>query len=171
MKDEIIAELQKVKRDGMSEFITWLIEDTDFFTAPCSSKHHLNRDGGLIEHSWNVFQLLKIKNEQLGLGYDEESIIICGLLHDICKVNFYSKNPRGYSVNDSFPYGHGEKSVYYINKFFKLEDEEAISIRFHMAPYDIAGSTEYSLNDAKKRFKLLTLLQTADLEATFILEA
>ena len=63
MKEKIIETLRTVNRKNFPSFIMWL-EDTDFFTAPCSKDHHLNRKGGLMEHSWNVYNLFKEKNKR-----------------------------------------------------------------------------------------------------------
>ena len=43
-----------IKRDGSDNLLDWLIT-TDFFTAPASSKFHSAYEGGLCEHSINVF--------------------------------------------------------------------------------------------------------------------
>ena len=43
-----------------------------------------------------------------------------------------------YSVEDMFPYGHGEKSVFLIERFMKLKVEEAVAIRWHMGGFDDA---------------------------------
>ncbi|MFQ9125597.1 MAG: hypothetical protein ACLR4Z_00835 [Butyricicoccaceae bacterium] len=64
---------------------------------------------------------------------DIESFTIVSLLHDLCRAGFYKtelrnrKNDRGewekvpvYTVDDQFPYGHGEKSVYLIERFMRL---------------------------------------------------
>lgn len=139
MKDEFLRIYQEnVKRPGAEEFLKWL-KSTDFFSAPASTRFHLARPGGLVEHSVHVHERLKALcklEENLTPAHQEptaETVAVCGLLHDICKVNFYGvemrnrKNEQGkweqcpfYIVNDQLPYGHGEKSVYIINGFLKL---------------------------------------------------
>ena len=47
----------KVHRDGIENLIQWL-EDSDFFVAPASTRFHGNYDGGLCEHSLNVYDCL-----------------------------------------------------------------------------------------------------------------
>lgn len=81
IKDKIINELKKVKRNGIDNLITWL-EKTGFFTAPASTRFHSNNKGGLTEHSWNVFTLLKEKNQRFNLGLSEETIILTGMPDD-----------------------------------------------------------------------------------------
>lgn len=103
-----------IHREGAEELLLWLEQETDFFTAPASTKHHLAYPGGLVEHSVNVFRELRkvvIDNEPT-----MESVAICGLLHDVCKANTYVREYHAgpgevlrYVKKDNFPMGHGEK--------------------------------------------------------------
>ena len=86
-KDEIIKLLKTVKRDGIEDLINFL-ENSDFFTAPASTKYHNAFAGGLAQHSLNVYNnLVEITKDK---GFDKESLIVCALLHDICKIYFYT---------------------------------------------------------------------------------
>lgn len=101
MKDRFIEIYnQNISRPGADKLLAWL-ETTDFFEAPASTRFHLSRPGGLVEHSLHVYdRLLKLytfeKTEpgQPGtyfpMAEELETIAICGLLHDICKANFYA---------------------------------------------------------------------------------
>ena len=130
----------KIKREGADKLLAYLCsEGSDFFTAPASTRYHGNYEGGLLEHSLNVYDCLcdilsrpRVK-EQYGIEYSEESIAIAALLHDVCKINFYNvsfrnvKNEMGkwesvpfYTVEDNLPYGHGEKSVYIVSGYMVL---------------------------------------------------
>lgn len=116
--------LSSIKRDGIGELVKYLEEKTDYFTAPASTKFHSNFEGGLAEHSHNVVELFKEKNERFLLGLSDETIYIVGYLHDLCKCNIYSKGMRltkdpltnkwiafeTYVTEDLVPLGHGEKS-------------------------------------------------------------
>ena len=167
-KNSIINELVKVQREGMPELIKFL-ETSDFFRAPASSKHHGVFPGGLAKHSLNVFMLLKEKNERFNLGLKEETMIITGLLHDACKIYYYMGKGRSYKVVDSFPVGHGEKSVFVLQRFIKLTDEEIAMIRWHMNAWDNSiqlNGPNYAFNDAEKRWKGIVAIFTADIEAT-----
>ena len=175
-----------VKREGIEEFIAWL-EKTDFFTAPASTRFHLAEEGGLALHSLHVyFRLRELCLAEVQRGQDftmpsEETIAICALLHDTCKVNFYTVEYRNskengewvkvpfYKVNDSLPYGHGEKSVYIISGFMKLTREEAFAIRWHMGGFDdsVKGGS-YALSGAFERYPLALLLHIADMQASYI---
>lgn len=182
MKDKIIFELNKVKRNGMQDLIKWLTK-SDFFVAPCSGKYHNAFDGGLAEHSWNVLNLLKEKNQRYKLELSEETIIICGLLHDLCKVNFYDKHMRlnylnkepeyYYKVNEqSLPCGHGEKSALIIQGFIKLTDQEIVMVRWHMGKYgdDFNMYHGPAFYKAMEMYPAALALHTADFEAATFLE-
>lgn len=194
MKDRFIQLYQAfVKRPGSDKLLAWL-ETTDFFEAPASTRFHLSRPGGLVEHSVHVYERLRAlfiaEKERADLcagitSQEEEAIAICGLLHDVCKANFYTvemrnrKNEQGqwekypfYVVDDQLPYGHGEKSVYIISGFMKLTREEAMAIRWHMgfSDTDFRGGG-FSVGNAFGKFPLAVLTHIADLQATYLDEA
>lgn len=178
----------KIKREGADKLLAYLCSDAcDFFTAPASTRFHGAYEGGLCEHSLNVYDCLcdimtrpRIK-EVYGVEYSDESIAIAALLHDLCKTNFYKvsfrnvKNPEGrwesvpyYTIEDTLPYGHGEKSVYIASGYMKLTRDEAFAIRYHMG---------FSTNDdpgnvgrALEMFPLAFFLNCADSEAAYFLE-
>ena len=188
MKDKFIkAYTENITRPGADKLLAW-IESSDFFAAPASTRFHLSSPGGLLEHSLHVFERMKAicANEAtITSGFNEpsmETIAVCGLLHDICKANFYAvemrnrKNDQGrweqypfYVVDDKLPYGHGEKSVYIISGFMRLSREEAMAIRWHMgfADNDFRGGG-YSVGNAFEKFPLAVLLHIADLQATYL---
>lgn len=188
MKDKFIkAYTENITRPGADKLLAW-IESSDFFAAPASTRFHLSSPGGLLEHSLHVFERMKAicANEAtITPGFNEpsmETIAVCGLLHDICKANFYAvemrnrKNDQGrweqypfYVVDDKLPYGHGEKSVYIISRFMRLSREEAMAIRWHMgfADNDFRGGG-YSVGNAFEKFPLAVLLHIADLQATYL---
>ena len=180
MKEQFLAILKTVKREGIEELIDFM-EKTDFFVAPASTRFHGNYDGGLVEHSIKVYEILKHKVETNiePIKVSEESIIIIGLLHDICKANFYkidyrnAKNALGvwekvpyYTVDDTIPYGHGEKSVMMITEYMKLTPEEKYCIRWHMG-FTEAKEQYTTLGLAYKKYPLALLTHEADLEATY----
>lgn len=188
MKDKFIkAYTENITRPGADKLLAW-IESSDFFKAPASTRFHLSSPGGLLEHSLHVFERMKAicANEAtITPGFNEpsmETIAVCGLLHDICKANFYAvemrnrKNDQGrweqypfYVVDDKLPYGHGEKSVYIISGFMRLSREEAMAIRRHMgfSDNDFQGGG-YSVGNAFDKFPLAVLLHIADLQATYL---
>ena len=173
----------QIKRDGAEDLLRWIETETDFYTAPASAGYHLACGSGLLIHSLNVRNNLDMINTGLHLGFNSETIAIAGLLHDLAKVNFYSPIQKrrlnmktgkwetytGYTYEDSFPFGHGEKSLWYISRFMKLTDEEALAINWHMGGFDdrVKGGC-HCLNDAIGMYPLVFWLHTADQKASSI---
>ena len=105
-----------------------------------------------------------------------ETLAICGLLHDLCKIDAYKEAPEGasrrYEVTRHFPAGHGEKSVILILQFMHLTQEEILAIRWHMGQYDFyAKGGGYDLDNAFRQSKLAVMLHIADMMATHFDEA
>ncbi len=188
MKNTFIEIFKKnITRDGADRMLDYLENKSDFFTSPASTRFHLSCEGGLCTHSVNVYRCLKdylsrekIKNE-FGISYDDETIAIVSLLHDVCKAGCYKtstrnvKNAQGvwqsvpyYEFDDPLPYGHGEKSVYIINGFIRLSREEAFAIRYHMG---FSGTDDArNVGAAYEKFPLALALSIADMEATYYAE-
>ena len=179
---------ENIKREGADKLLDYLLSpSSDFFTAPASTRFHGNYQGGLCEHSLNVYHCLLdyLERERVqdlyGLSYSPETIAISALLHDICKVNVYKESTRNvkegnvwkqvpyYEFSDDLPYGHGEKSVYIIGGFMRLTREEAFAIRYHMG---FSGCEEArNVSAAFEKYPLAFALSVADMEATFLLES
>ena len=180
---------EKIKREGADKLLDFLLSSSsDFFTAPASTRFHGNYEGGLLEHSLNVYDCLcdimkrpRIK-EIYGIEYSEESIAIAALLHDLCKINFYNvafrnvKNDMGkwesvpfYTIDDSLPYGHGEKSVYIISGYMRLTRDEAFAIRYHMG-FSADKENHGNVGKAMEMFPLAFFLNCADSEAAYYVE-
>ena len=185
-----------VRRPGADKLLAWLENETDFFTAPASTKYHGNFEGGLLAHSLNVHNRLRkitifalTDNTALGrrrLTEDEEATAaVLALLHDVCKVNIYHKetvrrrvvengnvrweDAESYAIKDTLPLGHGEKSLYLIQKHMGLSDDEALAIRWHMGAYDQAArGGNYTLSDAMAATPWVWRLQEADMGATWV---
>jgi len=176
-----------IKRDGLDEFINWLKIETDFFIAPASSRFHGNYDGGLIEHSLLVARFALhnfnfVVKENPDLEYLRDSVIFCGLFHDVCKTNYYVKETKwrkdinnkwesyeGWSVKDTFPFGHGEKSVYLISKYINITNAEAMAIRWHMACFEpsliVPNNPQYYAFNQAIDHPLVRLIIAADMLA------
>lgn len=183
-KDEFLKIYNdNIKRQGAQELLDWLLK-TDFFTAPASSRYHCACEGGLLMHSLNVYKVLRERYFEEEKD-SEESFAICALLHDLCKAQFYKVSTRNvkndstgqwekvpyYSVEDVFPYGHGEKSVFLIERFLRLKTSEAMAIRWHMGGFDEAArGGSFSISLAYEKYPLAVKLHLADLEATYLRE-
>jgi hypothetical protein len=183
MKEEFIELLRSTKREGMENVINFL-EKSDFFKAPASTRFHGDHEGGLAEHSFNVYKILvdKVKNAVIPIDTPAESLIIMALLHDICKANFYkvdfrnAKNAMGewekvpyYTVEDTIPYGHGEKSVMMLTEYIKLTNEEKYAIRWHMG-FSEPKENYTTLGLAYKKYPIALLLNEADLESSYFFD-
>lgn len=171
-----------LKRAGTDKLLQWL-QGTDYFTAPASTRYHESYSGGLLEHSTKVYQELAAINACATARYEDETIVICGLFHDLCKVGFYKLGFRNvkddesgkwnrvptYNVEDSFPYGHGEKSVFMIERHIRLKPSEAIAIRWHMGGFDSAvRGGDQSMSRAYSEYPLAAMLHIADMKATYL---
>ena len=189
MNKERFIEIYKkyIQREGSDKLLEFLLSNnSDFFDAPASARYHGSYDGGLVDHSLNVYDCLKDYlsrprvTDTYALKYSEESIAIVALLHDLCKTNCYKKGTRNvkengqwiqvptYEYNDTLPYGHGEKSVYMISGYMRLTREEAFAIRYHMG---FSGSEDArNVGAAFEMFPLAFALSTADMEATYFIE-
>ena len=175
-----------IKRDGADKLMEYLLS-SDFFRAPASTRFHGSYEGGLVEHSVNVYECLRDylsrprAKELYGLNFSEETVAIVALLHDLCKIGVYKPGTRNvkddfgkwqsvptFTFEDSLPYGHGEKSVYIISGYMRLTRDEAFAIRYHMG---FSGNEDAaSVGKALEKFPLAFAVSVADMEATFFLE-
>lgn len=218
--NKIIGNLLSLVARDTSKLETFL-ETSDFFQAPASTKFHSAYPGGLAFHSFLVTEILvrKCKNYKIA---KEETAVVVGICHDLCKVNFYfedvdipssaqikylmdlaskhnfelfdriltnkqnasktieflKNNMKGelnlqetsYKIEDSFPFGHGEKSAFIANRLLDLTEEEALAIRFHMGFYDKASHFEnkFAINAAMNKYPIVKLACLSDEEASFL---
>lgn len=183
LQNKIEGLLRSTKRPGIERVISFLA-DRDFYTAPASTRFHGNHKGGLAEHSYNVYLLLNKKNIDYELKIPQNSVIISGLLHDICKVGFYTtgiKNIKNkdtgkweqtqiYQINDKLIMGHGAKSVYMLQNMIRLSVQEAMMIRWHMGPFANEGDNPYGFNDACQQVPAVCAIYTSDMEASNLFE-
>lgn len=179
--------LLSTKREGVEALLEF-IRKSDFYTAPASTKFHSCHEGGLLEHSLNVYECLKEKRknpiwEKALKDISEESFIISALLHDLCKTYFYTVEYRNkkndetgvwervpfYTIDDKMPLGHGEKSVMIASKYIELTNDELYSIRFHMG-WSEPKEVYNAVGKAMGKHLLVLALHEADQEATYLLE-
>lgn len=186
MKERFEELLMSVDRDGMDKLIDF-IRKSDFYTAPASTRFHGAKEGGLLEHSLNVYTCMQSKAynpiwDEYLKDIDDGSLIIMCLLHDLCKTYYYTiemrnkKNEQGqwvqvpfYSTDDKIPYGHGEKSVMMIEEYIKLKPIERYAIRWHMGAYE-PKELWGTLSDAMNKYPLVLAIHEADMEASYLME-
>ena len=174
---------REVTREGSQKLLDWL-EGTDFFTAPARTRYHCACQFGLVMHSLSVYDVMMEKHFAEGED-NRESFALCALLHDLCKAQYYKVSTRNvkneqtgqwekqpyYMVEDSFPYGHGEKSVFLIERFLRLKPAEATAIRWHMGGFDDAARGGcFAISLAYEKYPLAVKLHLADLESTYLRE-
>lgn len=193
-KDEFIELLRSTNREGVEDLLVAL-EDMGFFTAPASSNHHLNVEGGLVAHSLNTCKAaLMVWEGMIGLEpglakeVERESVIIASLLHDVCKSDIYFRtikkrktalgtweDSEGYKVSyKNFPMGHGEKSVILLLcNGIALTDDEMLAIRWHMGAWGLNMNSyedQRCFDTSQKLYPLVTIVQAADKLAANIME-
>ena len=189
-KREEFLELYRkhITREGADKLLDYLTSpSSDFFVAPASTRYHGSYEGGLCEHSVNVYHCLRAYlarpevKEQFGISFSDETVAIAALLHDLCKVNCYKVSQRNvkdadgrwksvpyFEFDDQLPYGHGEKSVYIISGYMRLSREEAFAIRYHMG---FSQETDArNVGAAFAAYPLALALYIADMEATYFVE-
>ena len=172
-----------IHREGADRLLEWL-QTTDFFTAPASTRYHCACPSGLVQHSVNVYEVMMEKHFDPETD-SAESFALCALLHDVCKAQFYKISTRNvknektgqwekvpyYTIEDAFPYGHGEISVFLIERFVRLKPAEATAIRWHMGGFDDAArGGNFSISVAYDKYPIAVKLHLADLEATYLRE-
>lgn len=196
-KETFINLINSIKREFDKEKLLNWLESSDFFRAPASTKYHLNCDGGLCQHSLNVYYSLEAlcntfatipdKDNNYVCRYSKDSILICGLLHDISKANFYEKYNKNvknettgqwekvasYKIRENenrFLYGnHEENSEFMVRSFIPLEVEESVAILHHMGE-TTRDSSQPDLSAIYTTYNLAALLHAADYLSTFCLE-
>lgn len=194
MKEQFIKLLQATKRTGIESVVSYL-EQAGFFLAPASVSRHLSHEGGLLEHSLNVWKMAQmLRMQTIGMRPElekqlpEDSVTIAALLHDVCKANIYKTVQKwrkdenncweSYDAYDTdysrFPVGHGEKSVIMLLRLgLQLTNDEIIAIRWHMGAWNLPMQSyedKQNISVAYDGCPLAAIIQAADALATHILE-
>ena len=173
--------LLSTKRKGIQELVNWL-DGSDFKVAPASTRYHSNHEGGLLEHSLNVYnECIRQKDLIKLFNIPQDTLIITSLLHDICKVNYYKMDVRNvkkngawvqepyYTVDDMFPMGHAEKSIIIAQQFIQLSEVEIAMIRAHMGGF--VSDNYFTPSAVYNKYPEAIVLHNADLIATYVLES
>jgi len=170
-KEKIINLLYSVEREGMKELIDAL-QKSDFFIAPASTIYHLNCKGGLAYHSLSVYKTLKKLCEEFDIEIPIDSVLIVGLLHDVCKIGIYVWNEKEnqYKKKILAPKNHGERSIQLLSKYINLTDKEKDMIRWHMNHYTWDGNFKKEEDRLKKECPEAYLAYFADHISTLFLE-
>lgn len=151
-KEEFLELLRSTGREGVEGVIEDL-EEQGFFTAPASAGHHLNTEGGLVEHSLNTAKAALAVWE--GMKQLDASL----------ETEVSYKN---------FPMGHGEKSVILVLlSGLELTDAEMLAMRWHMGAWGVNMTSFEDMRNydaAKTLYPLVSIVQAGDSLAASILE-
>lgn len=191
--------VNSITREGFDkEALLRKLENSDFYTAPASSKYHCSYEGGLVDHCLNVYySLCTLINSFNVIGIDNDSIIICALFHDFSKMNYYEKTSinkkvyspdgkkydelgkfdwiavPGYSTKafeNRFIYGSHEQAAEFMTRtFIPLTVEESVAILHHMGG-QAWDSAKDNLSEVYTKYPLALLLHLADMISTYYLE-
>lgn len=171
----------------MANLLLWMCEN-GYYQMPCSGGNHLAKEGGLVEHSLNVLDIMNSCQGMLEIDVPKDSIIICALLHDLGKCGDYGKpgyvpnmlkgratkaNPepvqstsKPYEVNRELsPVDHEVRSVKIASKFIELTEQEELAILWHNGLY---GNFKYQIQG--RETPLYILLHFADMWASRVIE-
>lgn len=201
-RDDFIGLVNHIERQNANiDGLLDMLEDSDFFKAPASTRFHCAHEGGLVAHSLNVYSMLKSMNksvyEAFGMTspYDEDTIRIVSLFHDISKMNYYEPSVRNVKVykengskydemgrfdweaqksfkvkepEDRYMLGtHGENSARILSQYIPMTDEEYSAILNHHGAFD---NPKIDWTGLANRYSLVQLLHSADCLACYIIE-
>lgn len=181
MNHDALLGLVEERAPEVGRFEQFLRAQTPWLTSPASTRFHLAREGGLLEHSINVANILLRLRTALAPEISEESCVIVGLYHDVGKLGtagnpYYLPNPsewhvknrgQAYIVNPDVTHMDiATRSLYLVACHLKLTDCEAQAIRYHDGQY-----IDENQSVAHREVKLTRLVQYADNWSGGVLEA
>lgn len=180
IKTSIENLLKSTGRSGIDDLLCWMNKN-GFYDAPCSSKHHLAKPGGLAEHSLNVFQTAMELTKSIYFTHNKEltfafidSVVICALLHDLGKAGQFGK--PNYAPDPDLPFDayvtnkellyipHETRSIAIASRFIELTEEEQFAILYHNGLYGELKSIKGN------ETPLYMILHFADMWASRVIE-
>lgn len=185
--DERVELFKQYTKNFVSDDLAQKLIERGFFTAPASTTHHGNYEGGLFDHSLHVaIWLCDLTNRMQLVWQNPRSKILIGMFHDLCKLdnyipilgNEYTENNKGkvicrtvvkeYGYNkDTLLTGHGDKSVMMLSEYFQLTEEEIMCIRYHMGAFTDKEEWRYYTN-AIHKYPNVLYTHTADMLASHV---
>jgi 23S rRNA maturation-related 3'-5' exoribonuclease YhaM len=170
MKERIIELLRSTERPGIENLINYMENESDFFTAPCSTQYHLCKEGGLAEHSKNVYDFMNhiyVSESNYYNGITRSELILVSLLHDIGKSTYRGKPNyipnilTSGKVSAAKPFESNKDRLYIpheiislqiISKYIELTEEEEFAILYHNGLYVSSGR---DINGKERPLQLL----------------
>ena len=172
------------RKDQFDRLISFIEKETTWLTAPASTRFHLCKEGGLLEHSVNVSDNMLKKKSVIAPEITDESCVIVALLHDLGKVgmpgnaqyiiNEPSEKQKMYGYKPNYPYSFNSKltylsvpvrSLYLALQYISLTEEEVQAIVYHDGQY-----VEDNRSCATHEKPLTLLLQYSDSWSGFVIE-
>jgi len=172
------------RSEQFDRLICFMETETSWLISPASTKYHLSRRGGLLEHSVNVAETMLRVKQALAPDITDESCVIVALLHDLGKVgmpgnpqylvNEPTEKQRQYGYPATTPYRFNTKltylsvplrSIYLALQHINLTEEEVQAIAYHDGQY-----VEDNRSCATRETRLTLLLQYSDTWSGFVLE-
>ena len=172
------------RKEQWMKLMEFLEQETSWLTAPASTRFHLCREHGLLEHSVNVAETLLRLKALLAPEISDESCVVTALLHDLGKAgtpgnpqyipNEPSEKQRAAGYPASRPYSFNNdlvymsvpaRSLYLAGSRFPFTETEAQAILYQDGQY-----VEENRCVAAHEEKLTLLLQYADNWSGFVVE-
>ena len=200
-KKEFIDLIKSIKRESadIDGLVDYLENKTDFFVAPASTRYHGSFRGGLCEHSLAVYKILlsqaNIYTTITGQTFDDDTLKIVALLHDISKVNTYEvsysnkkvyspegskwdeagnydwKSVKGYKTIDAenrFTFvNHEISSEFIIRQFIPLKIEESVAVICHHGGIDKTSLPPDAITQNYASYPISMYLHISDLIAAY----
>ena len=172
------------RKEEFTALINFMEKETDYLSSPASTRFHLCRKQGLLEHSVNVAETMLRLRDAIAPEIDEESCVITALIHDLGKAGMpgipqYLENEptpkqKQYGFPASVPYRMNEnliylsvplRSLYLAIPYISLSESEVQAVMYHDGQY-----VDDNKSVATKETPLLLLLQYADTWSTIVIQ-
>lgn len=166
-KNKIIGLLKQTGRENIDKVVEWM-EQNRFFESPASISHHNRFYGGLATHSFEVYEEAVKLNAEREAPLPEDSVVLCALLHDLCKSDLYYYDKEARSTKkkpEVTAQGHGIRSVRILKSCgLPLSREEELAIWWHMGEHE-EPFDQTEVYESTKGIPLCNLIRKADHEA------
>lgn len=181
-REEFSSILSKHFGTEESERLMDLLENKLFFKLPASSRYHSSHEGGLVQHSINVYRKCMELKEFIAPDISDDEIAIVALFHDLNKIY------AGYQPNTNKDGSRHKTQPYKANRFiadydsfscYLITDLLKISISprmynaicnqniFHPSYFPALHNTCIKNTED---YSLVLLLQMSDMYCSMILE-
>lgn len=193
-KTRLLELVSTINREGVEDLKAFLLE-SDFFTAPASTKTFYAQEGGLCALSLARYDILTKLFQAMAWCAEPDTLKILGLLSSLNKVNYFEEtiinkkvyratgtkvdelgsfswvSERGYKIKDAadrFCFGtSGQNAERILTDYIPLKDEESVAIINLGSSYE---NPTFNIAPIYKKYSLACVLAAADSLATFCTE-